>query len=73
MSVLRVVLGDQLSSDLPTLADLDPAKDSALRRESDLLVRELRDAAVGLVDAFGIPDACLGAPIAFMDPAHPTW
>lgn len=51
----------------------DPAKESALRRESDLLIRELRDAAVGLVDAFGIPDACLAAPIAFMDPAHPTW
>ena len=51
----------------------DPAKESALRRESDLLVRELRDAAVGLVDAFAIPDACLAAPIAFMDPAHPTW
>ena len=51
----------------------DPAKESALRRESELLIRELRDSAVGLVDAFGIPDACLAAPIAFMDPAHPTW
>ena len=51
----------------------DPSKESALRRESDLLIRELRDSAVGLVDAFGIPDACLAAPIAFMDPAHPAW
>ncbi len=51
----------------------DPSKESALRRESDLLIRELLDAAVGLVDAFGIPDACLAAPIAFMDPAHPEW
>ena len=51
----------------------EPAKESALRRESDLLIRELLDAAVGLVDAFAIPDACLAAPIAFMDPAHPEW
>lgn len=51
----------------------EPSKESALRRESDLLVRELADVAVGLVDAFGIPDACLAAPIAFMDPAHPAW
>lgn len=52
---------------------LDPSKESALRRESDLLIRELRDVAIGLVDAFAIPDACLAAPIAFMDPAHPAW
>ena len=51
----------------------EPTKESALRRESDLLIRELLDSAVGLVDAFGIPDACLAAPIAFMDPAHPAW
>ena len=51
----------------------DPSKESALRDESDALIRELTPAAVGLVDAFGIPDACLAAPIAFMDPAHPTW
>ena len=51
----------------------EPSKESALRRESDLLIRELLDAAVGLVDAFAIPDACLAAPIAFMDPAHPEW
>jgi acyl-CoA oxidase len=52
---------------------LESDKDSALREESEALIRELRDSAVGLVDAFGIPDACLAAPIAFMDPAHPTW
>jgi acyl-CoA oxidase len=51
----------------------EPTKESALRRESDLLIRELLDSAVGLVDAFAIPDACLAAPIAFMDPAHPAW
>ena len=52
---------------------LEPDKDRALREESEVLIRELRESAVGLVDAFGIPDACLAAPIAFMDPAHPTW
>lgn len=52
---------------------LEPEKDRALRETSEALIRELRPAAVGLVDAFGIPDACLAAPIAFMDPAHPTW
>jgi acyl-CoA oxidase len=51
----------------------EPSKESALRRESDLLIRELLGSAVGLVDAFGIPPACLAAPIAFMDPAHPAW
>lgn len=51
----------------------EPAKESALRRESDVLIRELLDSAVGLVDAFAIPPACLAAPIAFMDPAHPEW
>ena len=33
MSTLRVVLGDQLSPDLPTLADLDPATDVVLMME----------------------------------------
>ena len=46
---------------------------SRARRESDVLIRELFGSAVGLVDAFGIPDACLAAPIDFMDPAHPAW
>lgn len=52
---------------------LEADKERALREESEALIRELRANAVGLVDAFGIPDACLAAPIAFMDPAHPTW
>lgn len=52
---------------------LEPDKGSALREESEALIRELSAEAVALVDAFGIPPACLAAPIAFMDPAHPTW
>ena len=35
--------------------------------------RELAPHAREIVDAFGIPDACLAAPIAFFDPAHPTY
>ncbi len=52
---------------------LEPEKGSALREESEALIRELSAEAVALVDAFGIPPTCLAAPIAFMDPAHPTW
>lgn len=51
----------------------DSGKESAMRRETEVLLDELHPAAVALVDAFGIPDACLAAPIAFMDPAHPRW
>jgi len=51
----------------------DAQKEHALRKESVALLAELRRGAVGLVDAFGIPDTCLAAPIAFMDPAHPRW
>lgn len=52
---------------------LEQDKGRALREESESLIKELVGSAVGLVDAFGIPPACLAAPIAFMDPAHPTW
>ncbi|WP_394831206.1 acyl-CoA dehydrogenase family protein [Pendulispora rubella] len=51
----------------------DAQKEHALRKETTALLGELRQGAVALVDAFGIPDACLAAPIAFMDPAHPRW
>jgi acyl-CoA oxidase len=51
----------------------DSHKESAMRKETERLMNEIAPAAVGLVDAFGIPDACLAAPIAFMDPAHPRW
>jgi acyl-CoA oxidase len=45
----------------------------AVRKEVPRLFAELLPDAVGLVDAFGIPEACLAAPIAFSDPAHPRW
>jgi acyl-CoA oxidase len=40
-------------------------KARAIREEVERLCAEVRAAAVDLVDAFGIPDACLAAPIAF--------
>ncbi len=43
---------------------LEAAKARAIRREIDVLCRELRPAARGLVDAFAIPDELLAAPIA---------
>ncbi len=52
---------------------IDPRKDSAMRKETELLLTEIRASALTLVDAFGIPDVALAAPIAFMDPAHPVW
>lgn len=52
---------------------LDGHKEGAMREETERLMKELAPAAVALVDAFGIPDATLAAPIAFMDPAHPRW
>ena len=33
MTTLRIVLGDQLSHDLPSLADIDPARDVVLMME----------------------------------------
>ncbi len=51
----------------------ESSKERAMRKEVEKLSAELRPDAVALVDAFGIPDACLSAPIAFMDPAHPKW
>jgi acyl-CoA oxidase len=48
-------------------------KARAIRKEVEALCRELAPAARPLVDAFGIPDACLAAPIAFFDPAHPAY
>jgi acyl-CoA oxidase len=42
-------------------------KAKAIRGEVNDLCDELRPAAEGLVDAFGIPDACLAAPIATDD------
>jgi len=48
-----------------------PAKARAIRKEVERRMLDLMPAAAGLVDAFGIPDACLAAPIAFFDPATP--
>lgn len=52
---------------------LDPTKSRAVRREVEVLLRELAPRAREVVAAFRIPDACLAAPIAFFDPAHPTY
>ena len=49
---------------------IDPRKESAMRKETEILLREIRNDALTLVEAFGIPDVTLAAPIAFMDPAH---
>ena len=43
---------------------LVPAKSKAIRKLADRLAGEVREHAPGLVEAFGIPDAILGAPIA---------
>lgn len=51
----------------------EPSKARAVRKEVEALMGEVAPAARGLVDAFGIPEACLAAPIAFFDPAHPRW
>lgn len=44
---------------------VEPWKARAIRKEVERLCGEVRAAAVDLVDAFGIPDSCLAAPIAF--------
>ena len=48
---------------------VEPVKARAIRKEVEALCRELAPAARGLVDAFGIPEVTLAAPIAFADPA----
>lgn len=52
---------------------IEPPRARAIRKLVPRLFEEILPDAVGLVDAFGIPDACLAAPIAFHDPAHPRW
>lgn len=44
---------------------LEAAKAKAIRKEVLKLCSELRPEALGLVEGFGIPEACLAAPIAF--------
>jgi acyl-CoA oxidase len=46
-----------------------PAKAKAIRKEVTRLCAEVRAQAVHLVDAFGIPESCLAAPIAISDRA----
>jgi len=46
---------------------VESTKSKAIRAEVNELCDELRPAAEGLVNAFAIPDACLGAPIATDD------
>lgn len=48
-------------------------KTRAIRKEVEFLLADLAPHARDIVDAFAIPDACLAAPIAFFDPAHPTY
>jgi acyl-CoA oxidase len=47
----------------------EPPKIRAIRKLVPVLFAEIAPSARALVDAFGIPDACLAAPIAFGDPA----
>ncbi|MGV3621547.1 MAG: acyl-CoA dehydrogenase [Archangium sp.] len=51
----------------------EPARARAIRRLPAKIFEELLPDVVALTEAFGIPDACLAAPIAFNDPAHPRW
>ena len=51
----------------------DVDKGRAIRNEATALMTELAGAAVPLASAFAIPEPCLAAPIAFMDPARPRW
>ncbi len=48
-------------------------KTRAIRKEVEKLLAEVAPHAREIVDAFQIPDAALAAPIAFFDPAHPTY
>lgn len=51
----------------------EPGKSRAIRKEVERLLGEVAPHAHEIVDAFQIPDACLAAPIAFFDPAHPVY
>ncbi len=44
----------------------------AIRDEVNLLCAEVREHALSLTDAFGIPDSCISAPIAFADQKAPA-
>ena len=46
---------------------VEPIKSRAIRQQLNKLCEKTREQAVHLVDAFGIPDSCLAAPIALDD------
>ena len=52
---------------------VEVGKSRAIRIEHGKVLAELAPHARTVVDSFGIPDACLAAPIAFFDPAHPKY
>lgn len=49
---------------------IEGGKSKAIRNQVELLCAELRPEALALVDAFGIPDSCLSAPIALQSDAN---
>ena len=51
----------------------EPVRGRAIRKLVPKVFAELLPDVLGLTTSFGIPDACLAAPIAFNDPAHPRW
>ena len=50
---------------------IEPMKARAIRTQVNTLCAQVRQQAVHLVDSFGIPDSCLGAPIAFSPVVEP--
>jgi acyl-CoA oxidase len=48
----------------------ESGKATAIRDEVDELIDEVGKNALGFCEAFGIPDECLAAPIAFLDPGE---
>lgn len=52
---------------------IEAAKSRAIRLRLNGALSDLAPHARTVVDAFGIGDECLAAPIAFFDPAHPTY
>ncbi len=51
---------------------LQSSKAAAIRDQVNQLCEQVRHQALPLVEAFGIPDACLSAPIAFSDKKAPA-
>ncbi|MGM0556882.1 MAG: acyl-CoA dehydrogenase [Myxococcota bacterium] len=51
---------------------VEPQKARAIRDQVNELCEQLREQALPLVNAFGIPDKCLSAPVAFPDAGLPA-